>query len=160
MADKVKVSQLACFVETASDTLTRIGKGATALSVAYSPTETSETYIDEDNATTTVDGYAVSIDEEQTAYAGEPIFEFVDNIRQNHKTGSECETKVVLVNIYDKKTEGEYSAQQYNATVSVSEFGGNGGESAKIKYKLNLNGDPTQGKATITNGKLTFTASV
>lgn len=158
---KVKVSQVAAFIDITPGedaTYKRIAKGATDLNISYSATETSETYVDEDSATTTVDGYGVSLDQEQTAFKGEDVFEFVDDIRKNQKIGTDCETTVVLVNLYDSKAEGSYSAQKYNAAISISEFGGKGGESAKIKYKVNLNGDPVQGTVSIANGTIVFTA--
>ncbi|MGN1478560.1 MAG: phage tail tube protein [Acutalibacteraceae bacterium] len=163
---KIKSSKVAAFMNTGTSSApvwSRFGKGISSLPISYGAKTSSETYIDEDNATTTVDGYEVSMDTEQTAMKGEPIFNFVDDIRNELKTGSDCETDVILANIYDMTaTSGTYSgdAQSFKATVAVTDFELNGGEIAKIKYKVSLNGTPTDVKVSIAaDGKVTVTTT-
>lgn len=159
---KIKRSEFATFLNTGtklSPTWTRMGKGITSQTVSYNPATTSETYINEDNATTNLDSYAPNISTPQTAYAGEPIFEYVDGLRRNRAVGSQAETEVLLVYIYDE-AEGKYSAERNNAVFQVDDFGGDGGSNVVINYTVNLNGDPVQGKAQIAEGgEVTFTAN-
>ncbi|HCT16918.1 MAG TPA: hypothetical protein DIW36_05960, partial [Ruminococcaceae bacterium] len=74
------------------------------------------------------------------------------------KTGSDCETTAVLVDIYNmtiSSGSGTGKGQKFNATVTVSDFELSGGEIAKIKYKIGFNGDPTEVTVNIANGAIT-----
>lgn len=159
--EKVKSSKSAVLLNIGTATspdYKRIGKGVTSLPISYNPKTTTETYVDEDNATTTVDGYEVSSDIEQTAIKGDPIFDYVDDIRRGLKTGSDCETTAVLVDIYNMNItggSGTGKGQKFNATVTVSDFDLSGGEIAKIKYKIGFNGNPTEVAVNIANGAIT-----
>lgn len=157
--EKVKRSAFATFLNTtpaSTATWSRMGKGITSQTISYNPATTSETYIDEDAATTSLDSYAVSIATPQTAYAGEAVFDFVDGLRKARAVGADCETELLLVYIYDKDDQGKYAAEKCKVVVQVDDFGGDGGASVVMNYTINLNGDPTIGKATITGGNVTF----
>ena len=74
------------------------------------------------------------------------------------KTGSDCETTAVLVDIYNMNItdgSGKGKGQKFNATVTVSDFDLSGGEIAKIKYKIGFNGDPTEVDVTVAGGVIT-----
>ena len=157
---KVKRSEFASFLNVGTKSnpeWKRMGKGITEQNVSYNPTTTTETYIDEDNATTNVESYAISVSTPQTAYAGEPVFDYVDGLRKKHAVGSECETQIMFVYIYDEISSGKYSAELNDAVIAVGEFGGQGGQSVVINYTVNINGNATQGDCTISGGVPTFT---
>lgn len=159
---KIKRSEFATFLNTTPDgtaTYSRMGKGITGQTVAYNPSTTSETYIHEDAATTSVDSYSLAINTPQTCYAGEPVFEFIDGLRRSRAVGADAETDVLLVYIYSSTAGNAYAAEKCKVAISVEEFGGDGGAPVSITYTLNLNGDPEIGTATITDGKVTFTKS-
>ena len=106
---------------------------------------------------TTVDGYEIASDVEQVALKGEPVFDFVDIIRKELLTGSECETQALVVPIYDlTKTEAGYvgTAQLFSATITVTDFELNGGEIIKIKYKVSFNGNPRNVDIELADGKI------
>ena len=159
--EKVKSSRSAVLLNVGtaeSPDYKRIGKGVTSLPISYNPKTTTETYVDEDNATTSVDSYEISSDIEQTAIKDDPIFDYVDGIRRGLKTGSDCETTAVLVDIYNmtiSSGSGTGKGQKFNATVTFSDFELSGGEIAKIKYKIGFNGDPTEVTVNIANGAIT-----
>lgn len=157
---KIKRTAFASFLNTTpgaeAANYVRMGKGITEQNIAYNPTTSSETYIHEDNATTSVDGYAPSINTPQTCHEGEPIFEFIDALRRAGATGADCETDIVLVYIYAKEGDAAYAAERRKATIAVEEFGGAGGGNLSITYTIHLNGDPVLGTATIADGVLTF----
>ena len=157
---KVKRSEFATFINTTpgsgSPTYARMGKGITSQVIAYNPATTSETYIHEDAATTSLESYAPSISTPQTCYAGEPVFEYVDGLRKSRAVGADAETDIVLVYIYDG-TSNSYAAERCKAVIAIDEFGGDGGAATTITYTVNLNGDPEIGTATITEGTVTFT---
>lgn len=160
--EKIKRTEFASFMKTsgasATAVLSRMGKGITGFKLDYGAKTNTEQYIDEDNAVTSVDGYEISADTTMTCYKGEPIFEFIDALRQAHATGSELETDVYLVYIYDA-TDSTYAAEKYNAVIEIKDFGGDAGNPVELNYNVHLNGDPTSGTATIVDGTLTFTAA-
>ena len=159
---KVKRSDFATFLNTGTKETpkwSRMGKGITSQKISYNPQTTSETYIDEDSATTTVDSYAPTMDAPQTAYAGEPVFDYVDGLRQARAVGVDCETEMLLVYIYDAN-ENKYAAEKQKVAIQVDEFGGDGGASNVIGYTLNFIGEAEKGTCAIADGTPTFTKSV
>lgn len=162
--EKIKRSQFATFINTTPNgetaTYVRMGKGITSQSISYNPNTTTETYIDEDNATNSIDSYAPSVDGTQTCYSGEPVFEYIDGLRKSRATGADLETDVVFVYIYDASGDTPtYAAEKNNCVIQLGDFGGEGGGNLQITYNVALNGDPIVGTATISNGTMTFTAS-
>ena len=160
--NKVKRSDFATFINVGGGSSTpnwaRMGKGITSQQISYNPQTTSETFIDEDSATTTLDSYAPSMSTPQTAYAGDPVFDYVDGLRQKRAVGADCETEILLVYIYDDNG-GKYAAEQQKVAVQVDDFGGDGGASNVINYTLNFVGESVQGTCAIASGKPTFTAT-
>ena len=158
---KIKRSEFAAFLNTnpgSTPTYSRMGKGITGQTISYNPATTSETYINEDAATTSIDSYAPSINTPQTCYAGEPVFEYVDGLRRSRAVGADAETDILLVYIYANEGSNAYAAEKCKAAISIEEFGGDGGAPTSITYTINLNGDPEIGTATITDGSVTFSA--
>ena len=159
--EKIKRSLFATFINTTpgeeSPTWAKMGKGITSQKVSYNPTVTTEQYIDEDNAYSSVDSYAPSLDGTQTCYKGEPVFEYIEALRQARAVGKELETEVLFVYLYDG-TENAYKAEKNKCVIQLGEFGGEGGGSVQLTYTIGLNGDPEQGTATIAEGKVTFAA--
>ena len=112
----------------------------------------------EDSATTNLDSYAVNISTPQTAYAGNAVFDYVDNLRQNRAVGADAQAEVLLVYAYAKDGENTYKAERNNAVLQIDDFGGEGGGSVVLNYTVNLNGNPILGTATVEGGTVTFTA--
>lgn len=159
--NKIKRSEVMAFLNTGTTEApvwARMGKGITSQVVSYNPATTSETYIDEDSATTNLDSYSVNISTPQTAYAGNAVFDYVDNLRQNRAVGADAQAEVLLVYQYAKVEEGVYKAERNNAVLQIDDFGGEGGGSVVLNYTVNLNGNPTLGTATVANGTVTFEA--
>ena len=156
---KVKRSDFASFLNVGTkDSLkwARMGKGITSQQIAYNPQTTRETFIDEDSATTSVDSYAPTMNTPQTAYAGDPVFDFVDDLRQRRAVGADCEAEMLLVYIYDG--EGSvYAAEKQKIAIQVDDFGGDGGASNVINYTLNFVGESEKGTCSIVDGTPTFT---
>lgn len=159
--EKIKRSLFATFINTTpgteSETWARMGKGITSQNISYNPNVTTEQYIDEDNATSSVDSYAPSLDGTQTCYKGEPVFTFIDGLRQARAVGSKLETQVLFVYLYDGDESG-YKAEKNNCVIQLGEYGGDGGGNVTMTYTVGLNGDPVVGTATVANGAVSFTA--
>ena len=157
--EKIKRSLFATFINTTpgdgTPTWAKMGKGITSQNVSYNPNVTTEQYIDEDNAYSSVDSYAPSLDGTQTCYKGEAVFTYIDGLRQKRAVGADLETEVLFVYLYDG-TENAYKAEKNACVIQLGEFGGEGGGSVQLTYTIGLNGDPEQGAATITDGKVAF----
>ena len=133
-----------------------IGVGITDKSTDYNANTTEEKWIIHKNATKTTESYALTSGVEQTAYKGDPVFEFIDEIRYRLKTGSDAETTLLEIDKYSVTEEDatpKYRARLWNVGI---EIGSNGGETAKINYTINYNGDPTFGTVTFADGVPTF----
>ena len=159
--EKIKRSLFATFINTTpgeeAPTWAKMGKGITSQKITYNPTVTTEQYIDEDNAYSSVDSYAPSLDGTQTCYKGEPVFEYIEALRQKRAVGNDLETEVLFVYLYDG-TENAYKAEKNACVIQLGDYGGDGGGSVQLTYTIGLNGDPVQGTATIANSTVTFTA--
>lgn len=157
---KIKRSLIATFLNTGTTSVpvwSLIGEGVTEQTIAYNPQTSEETYIHEDSATTDVDSYKVSIPTPMTAIDGDAVFDFVDGIRRARKVLSAAVTECLIVYLYKAgTTSGSYVAEKNAAGIQIDDFGGPGGESAKINFTLNLQGDPVYGEFDPTTK--TFTA--
>lgn len=140
-----------------SESWALVGNGMTTGSYTYEASETSETYIINENATTTVDSYAVSLDGEMKCIYGDQVYDYINGLRYNLATATDAETTVLLIDKYDVDDDGSFKAQKFNCSISISSYGGDGGTTPTIGFKINVNGDPVQGTATIASGVPTFT---
>lgn len=161
----VKRSEIAMFLDTtpsSASTWKLVGDGMTTGSYTYDAEEESETYIIHDNATTIVNAYSVSLDGEMKCIFGDNVYDYINDLRYNLAVGDDANSHVLLIDKYDEVTEGNFRAQKFDCSISISSYGGDGGATPTIGFKVNLNGDPVQGTATISNGVPTFspTASV
>lgn len=143
-----------------SESWALVGNGMTTGSYTYEATETSETYIVNENATTTVDSYAVSLDGEMKCIYGDQVYDYINGLRYNLATGTDAVTTVLLIDKYDVDDDGAFKAQKFDCSISISSYGGDGGATPSIGFKINVNGDPVQGTATIASGVPTFTETV
>ncbi len=134
-----------------------IGVGITDKSTDYNAEKTEEKWIIHRNKNVSVDSYGLTSGVEQTAYKGDGVFEFIDDIRYRLKTGSKAETTLLEIDKYsvtDETTTPKYRARLWNVAIEVSSHGG---DTAKINYTINYTGDPTFGTATFDKGVPTFT---
>lgn len=134
-----------------------VGNGMTTGSYSYESSETSETYIVNDNATTTIDSYALSWDGEMKCIHGDEVYDYINKLRYNMATGTDAESKVLLIDKYDVVDSNNFKAQLFNCSISISSYGGDGGATPTIGFKINVNGDPTNGTVAMSDGVPTFT---
>lgn len=156
---KVKRSKVAHFLNIGSKEtpeFARMGKGISDLSVDYNPDTEEFQWIDQDNGTTEINSYAPSHSTEQVAYAGDDVFDYVDDLRIKRGVGAEAQTQELIVYLYRKTADGGYEAELNNCAISIESFGGD--KTAKINYNVGFDGDPIHGTVKIdAAGKITFT---
>lgn len=148
MKSKIKRSKIAVFLNTGTGSTTKyalIGDGVTEQTIAYNPQTSDETYVSQDSATVEVESYKLNIPTPMTAISGDEVFEYVDGLRIGRKILSDAVTDCVIVYLYKTATAGKYTAEKNKCSVQIDDFGGAGGESAKLSFTLNLQGDPVPG---------------
>lgn len=160
MAEYTKVSreQIATYLNTAptavSPTWKILGVGITDYGQDYNPQTTTEKWIINKNATTSLDSYQIQADASQRCYFGDPVYDFVNNLRRTAGVGEKVNTQVLDIDIYDA-TGSTYKATVYDCAVIVRSYAK--GENPSIEYSVYYNGDPKLGTVTITDGVPTFT---
>ena len=161
MAKRVKRSEFASFLNTTpqgdTPTWARMGKGITSASVSYNPSVNDEQFIDEDSGNKELDSYAPTMAGEQTAYSGDGVFDYVDDLRQKRAVGDDAKTQLLMIYVYDKEAEGKYKAEMQDVSIAINEYGGEAGGAVTISYDVGFCGDPVTGTATIVDGVPTFT---
>ncbi|MEG2931029.1 MAG: hypothetical protein RR825_04515, partial [Ruthenibacterium sp.] len=159
---KIKRSQFAAFLNTTpagtTPTWSLIGDGVTEMSISYNPQTSEAVFINQNSGTTDIESYKPTIETPMTALAGDEVFEFVDSIRVKRKILSDCVTECLLVYLYKDAVSNAYPAEKNTCAVQIDEFGGAGGESTKLSFTLNLQGDGVQG--TFNPTTKAFTATV
>lgn len=160
MGGKIQRSKIAMFLNTgtsASPTWSLIGEGVTEQTINYNPQTSEEVYIHQNSGTTDVESYKVTIPTPMTAVQGDAVFEFVDGIRKARKVLADARSEICIVYLYETPETGAYPAEKNTCSIQIDDFGGTGGESAKLNFTLNLIGDPIIG--TFNPTTKTFTAN-
>jgi hypothetical protein len=146
---KVKRSEFALFLDTtpaASPTWSKVGTGFTTGTLSYNPEVTTETYIHEDTATTTLERYAPNMALEGQCINTDAIFEFIDTLRRSRAVGSAAETDALLVYLYETAVSGDqYPAELQPVTIQIDSFGGDGGVTNRINFTVSFRGAATTG---------------
>ena len=158
---KIKSSLKAYFINTgtaASPVWASLGKGISKFPLSYKPEKTTETYIDEDNATTSIDSYAVSagLDISLWDSVSAPAHAYLEEIRKTRAVGANAESQILEV---DLNTSSPYNAQLSDCVISVTSLNIEGGKPQTLGVDVDYNGDPTNGTVVITDGAPVFSAS-
>ena len=137
-----------------------IGRGITSKENSYGAKTTDEHWIIEDNERHSVDGYSLGSDLEQIALKGDPVFDYIYELMFRMKKGTALETEKLEVYKYRVDETGatpKYDARKFKVLIVPDTDTIEGGVALKIKYKIQVQGDPIFGKVTFANGKPTFT---
>ena len=122
-----------------------IGPGVTELSIAYNPQTSTNQYIHEDVANTDMTGYQPNAPVTGQAVPGNPVFDFVNEMRINLPIGSDAYTDVVLVDVFGKQTGGAYAAQKQPVSIQIDSYGGAASDPLSIGYTINWRGSGVKG---------------
>ena len=158
---KIKRSQVQTFLNTSpasTDTWSLIGEGVVTGTINYNPEVTTETYVHEDGATTSVERYAPNYPVEATAINTDAVFEFIDGLRKSRATLTDAETEILNVWLYETPAStDQYPCEKQSVSIQIDSFGGDGGVATKINYTINFIGDPIIGVYDVSANS--FTAS-
>lgn len=157
---EVERTQIASFLNTTPDAVSPtwkiLGVGITDYGQTYSANKTTEKWIINKNATTTIDSVAISGDVSQKCYFGDEVYDFVNAIRREIKIGDDAKSQILDIDKYDVVSAGTYKATLYDCVISITSYAT--GEKPMIEYTIDYNGDVTLGVVTITGGVPTFVA--
>lgn len=160
MAGKVKRSQVKTFLNTGTvqtPVWSLIGDGVVSGVINYNPQTSDLVYIHQDSGVTEIESYKPNMPVEATAIDGDPVFEFIDNLRKNRAVLDAARAEIANVWLYETPTSGQYPAERQTVNIQIDDFGGEGGQAAKINYTINYCGDPVKG--TFNPTTLAFTAN-
>ena len=135
----------------------REGKFASELTAQMNPQTTTTQDVTQDTADTDITGYQPSIGLSKSVSKTDPTFEFIDEIRRKRKILSDAYSQILNVDAFNQNSDGSYPAELQNVSIQIDNFGGAASDPLTIGYTYNYRGDPIAGKATISNGKVTFT---
>lgn len=144
----VKRSQFATYLNTVPAgpaAYELIGDGITTAAINYNPQTTEEVYIHQDSGSTSLESYKPNMPIEAEAKKGDAAFDFVDGLRKSRAVLSAAETDIVNVWLYETPTAGAYPAEKQNVSISIDNFGGEGGKAAKVSYTISFLGNPVAG---------------
>lgn len=158
---KVTREQIASYLNTTpgtDETWSIIGVGVTDYGQSFNPQVTTEKWIINKNATSSLDSYQIQGDVSQKCYFGDAVYDYVNNLRRTAGVGNAVETQILDIDLYDstgESTATKYKATKYGCAVVVTSYAT--GETPVIEYSIYYNGDPKVGTVTIADGKPTFT---
>ena len=156
----VKRSLFKTFINTtplAAATYVLIGDGVKSGKIAMNPKLTDETYISNDTATISVDSYAPKMAVAAKAKVGDAAFTYLDALRIARAVLGAAQTDIVNVWLYQTGGPTAYPAEKQTVSISIEDFGGDGGTPVELAYTINYAGDRTVG--TFNSGTSAFTAS-
>lgn len=156
---KITREQFASFLNVTPEgtaTWGLIGIGITSYGIAYNPQVNTEKWIIHKNATSSLESYQRQGDVSQKCYKGDPIFDYVNELRRTCGIGAKVQSQVLDIDIWDEEND-TYKATKSNVIIAITNYMA---EEAVIEYTIYYNGDPIDGTATIEDGVPTFTASV
>ena len=122
-----------------------LGSGFTAIDEKPNPQVTEKRYINDASSSQSVTGYKWQADFSGDQMDSEKAIEYITTIGKELKTGGECESEYIRVDL-DKAatTEGGFYARKFKVAIQVSEFPNNDGELGLSGVFLAL-GDPVVG---------------
>lgn len=107
----------------------------------------TEAYISDKAASSTITGYENAFPFDTKFISDEAAVAFIYHVARNQLTGSDAETDLVRVDLYDGESESStvYPARKFRVAVEVSEITGEGAKPMRVTGTLHQIGDFTEG---------------
>lgn len=136
-----------------------LGAGFTAIDEKPNSQVTEKRYINDASSSQSVTGYKWQADFSGDQIDSEKAIEYITTIGKELKTGGDCESEYIRVDLDKASTDGGYYARKFKVAIQVSEFPNNDGELGLSGVFLAL-GDPVIGTFNTETKKFTegFTA--
>lgn len=151
----VKKHKIALFIHNGTKYV-RVKKSET-LTISMNPEENEYNYVADESATTEVDSYKPTIDQDLTMYKGSDDYEMIFPYFYERKTGSDAHAKCMVAFMQEPGTSGGYKAWETDSVISVQDLAA---VDKKLNFKVLFGGTITNGTATVNEeGEPTFTAT-
>lgn len=130
---------------------------STDFAIQYNPNTEEYDYISYANPIDVLESYKPSIPQTQTAYIGDPIYDFVADIARRQLVGEDAVCDCLIVRQEMNAGGTAHLAEKFPVliTIDTDDF-----VAKTITYTINYHGDPVLGTATISSGTPTFTPDV
>ena len=132
---------------------------STDLAIAMNAETETFDFIADESPTDEIKNYKPSISQTQTAYIGDPVYDYIFDLYNKQGIGSDAVTKAMIV-YQQTKTVGSATkniALQFDALITIDTYEIVAGT---ITYTIGQRGTPTHGTATIAEGVPTFEMEV
>lgn len=129
-------------------------KKSTQLTLAMNPVTVDYDYIADENLTTELDKYKVSIDQDLTMYKDEDDYELIFDYFYNMKVGSDAHAECMIVFMQEGDAATGYKAWKTDSVVSVQSLDA---VTSKLNFQVLFGGTVAKGNATMENGVPVFT---
>lgn len=133
------------------------GKYASDMTIQMNPQTSTSQDVTQDTAETDITGYQPSMPVSKSVSKTDPAYDYINDIYRHRKILSDAYGQILNVDIFDKQDDGSYPAELQDVSIQIDTRGGSAADPLTIAYTYNYRGDATIGKATITDGKVTFT---
>lgn len=146
-------------VGTSTEEFVLMGAGFVDLNESPSAQTASKKYVNEKNATKSIIGYEWTTAFNTDMIRSEKAVEYICEIGELQKTGSDCETDYIIVDL-DKPVsakDGTFTARKFKVAIEVASFDNNDGDMAASGNLLGI-GDLVVGEFNTTTKS--FTAKV
>lgn len=135
-----------------------IGDGVTDMSISYNAQTSTNQYIHQDSATTTVTGYQPNAAITAEAVKDDPVFEYINSIRRSLPIGKDAQTDIVMVDVFDG-TGDSHPATKQGVAIQIDSYGGPASDPLSIGYTLNWIGQGEDGTFNVSTKTFTGGAS-
>lgn len=129
---------------TGSEEYALIGPGVTEMTTNYNAQTTTSQYIHEESANTTTTGYQPSAPVTAEMIKDDRVLQFVNNLRRKRATGSDAETYIVNVDVYDG-TGNSHPAEKQKVSIQLDSYGGAASDPLSVGYTINWIGQGETG---------------
>lgn len=160
---KVKSSQFVTYLNVTPEsphvlgsalaTYALLGPGVTKADIGLNPEITEEQFIGEDSGSSSLDAYGPTMPIEQIAILGDPVFNFVDQLRLDLAILGDAETDLINVELYETPiSPGVYPASQHKVAILIGDFGDAAGSPIVLPWTGNYVGTHVRGSFTVATG--------
>lgn len=150
--------QIPASSDDGTGTYALMGDGITDLTVAGNPNTATTKYIHQQNGSTVLSGYAPSAAVTATAFADDPVSEYLMDLGRTFKTGEKAKSKMVNVDMFEEASAGAYPAVQWDVDIAIDNPGSGSADAAlALSATIYYRGDPVEG--TFNPSTKTFTAN-
>jgi len=148
MSDEIPRNKYQTFINTAPKTTAdyaELNDGVETGKIDMNADTQKSHYIGNANGSFSVTGYAPSMKITHIAKVGDDAYDFIASLLVARAIGSDAETDVVNVRLWETPQGNEYPAERQPVVIEFTSHASDGGKPYQIEYTISYNGDPVAG---------------